>query len=171
MRSSSSTTSASGAASSSTSALKRIRDESPLLILPVLEGSYPPAGQPRLFHVTAFRDWTAAVREQVENACERAGVRYQIGYDRMTPEILHSIWTDICQASFIVADITGFNPNALFELAMAHALGRPSLMMTQDRDAHAQLPALRKMRTHHYEAVNSSRKLAALLDRFLAGSE
>ncbi len=70
--------------------------------------------------------------------------------------------------------------NSLFNGPPKPGLMRPTKIETayrradkdlQDRDAHAQMPALRKMRTHHYDAVNGSREPAALLDRFLAGSE
>jgi formylglycine-generating enzyme required for sulfatase activity len=43
--------------------------------------------------------------------------------------------TDICQniqrARFIVAEVTGKNPNVFYELGMAHILGKPVILITQ----------------------------------------
>ena len=45
--------------------------------------------------------------------------------------ILRDIVQSIEQASLIVADLTGDNPNVYYELGIAHALNKPVIMMTQ----------------------------------------
>ena len=54
-----------------------------------------------------------------------------IGYERLDPDILGAIWRDIGSASFVVADITNLNPNAALELAIAQAMGRPTLVLSR----------------------------------------
>src|SRR5947209_8635601 len=46
--------------------------------------------------------------------------------------ILKGIIAGIDSAHLIVADITGLNPNVMYELGVAHALGRPVVMLTQN---------------------------------------
>jgi hypothetical protein len=120
--------------------LDRVEGEKSLLVLPAFPGSYPPEGRPRLFHVTAFRDWAKATQAETKRACERAGINYQIGYDRLHPDVMRTVWNDLCEATFVVADTTNLNPNALLELAIAQALGRRTIILTQNLRPHAWLP-------------------------------
>ena len=45
--------------------------------------------------------------------------------------IMRDVIASINQAQLIIADVTGGNPNVLYELGVAHALNRPVIMMTQ----------------------------------------
>lgn len=150
--------------------LDRLDGENSLLVLPAFPGSYPPDGRHRLFHVAAFRDWGKVAQTETRSACERAMVSYHIGYERLNPDVLRAIWSDLCEASFVVADITNLNPNAVLELAMAQALGRRTLILTQNREPHAHFPAVQKVRTHLYDPNERRADLARLLDSFLAGT-
>ena len=152
-------------------ALDRLEGENPLLVLPAFAGTYPTEGRRELFHIAAFRDWSKIAQEEARMACERAGVNYGIGYDRMDPDIIRIIWSDICRASFVIADITNLNPNAVLELAMAQAIGRPTLILTQNSEPHVYFPAVQKVRTHQYNPEKGRADLASLLDDFLAGTQ
>jgi len=46
--------------------------------------------------------------------------------------IIDDIHRSILNASICIADVTGRNPNVSYELGMAHALGKPVLIITQD---------------------------------------
>jgi hypothetical protein len=48
-------------------------------------------------------------------------------------EILVDIWQSINGADFVIADITGRNPNVLYELGIAHALAKPERRGYPDR--------------------------------------
>ena len=109
--------------------LDRSEGANALLTSPGFPGSYPLAERPVLFHVTGFRAWAKVAQEEVRNASERATVEYRIGSESLSPEIVRSVWDDLCQASFVVADITNLNPNAVLELGIAHSLGRPTLIL------------------------------------------
>ncbi|MEQ1676176.1 MAG: hypothetical protein ABL876_05730 [Chitinophagaceae bacterium] len=47
------------------------------------------------------------------------------------PIIIEDIWTQINQAGLIIADVTGKNSNVMYELGIAHALGKPVVLITQ----------------------------------------
>lgn len=46
--------------------------------------------------------------------------------------IIDDIHRSIMNAAICIADVTGRNPNVSYELGMAHALGKPVLIITQD---------------------------------------
>jgi hypothetical protein len=49
-------------------------------------------------------------------------------------QIMSEIWTAISQASIIIADCTGRNPNVFYEIGIAHSFGKPTILMTQSLD-------------------------------------
>jgi nucleoside 2-deoxyribosyltransferase len=55
------------------------------------------------------------------------------GDDVFTPtDILIDIWHSINGADFVIADITGRNPNVLYELGIAHTLAKPVLILSRN---------------------------------------
>lgn len=46
--------------------------------------------------------------------------------------IIEDIWAKINQAALIIADVTGKNPNVMYEVGIAHALGKPTILITQE---------------------------------------
>ena len=150
-------------------ALERLRDPSALLVCPAFPA--PPAAATRmLFHVSAFRDWSLPVQQAVRSACVRAGIDYRIGHEDLDPAILRAVWAGLAQSAFVVADLTTLNPNAVLELAIAQAMGRPSLILSRHADTTLHLPALQKLRIHTYDVDAAGlQALGRLLDRFLGG--
>jgi nucleoside 2-deoxyribosyltransferase len=81
------------------------------------------------------QEWSAEVHRTLARACEAAGVRAVRGDDLFTPtDILEDIWQSINAADFVIADITGRNPNVLYELGIAHALAKPVLILSRDAE-------------------------------------
>jgi Nucleoside 2-deoxyribosyltransferase len=50
----------------------------------------------------------------------------------LTTTILEKIGKLISQADVVIADCSGRNPNVFYELGMAHALGKPVVLITSD---------------------------------------
>lgn len=60
------------------------------------------------------------------------------------PQITHDIWKQIRSCRLVVAELTGRNPNVLYELGLAHAIGKPAVIMTRNEaDVPFDLKALR----------------------------
>lgn len=48
--------------------------------------------------------------------------------------IMDEIWSAIYYSKVIIADCTGKNPNVFYEIGLAHAIGRPVILITQNPD-------------------------------------
>ena len=48
-----------------------------------------------------------------------------------TGSIIEDVWQRIGSSGVITADVTGRNPNVMYEIGMAHTLGKPVVIMTQ----------------------------------------
>lgn len=57
--------------------------------------------------------------------------------------IIQDIWDQIRSARLVVAELTSANPNVLYEVGLAHALGKPIIFVTRDQDVPFDLRALR----------------------------
>src|SRR5262245_13407600 len=88
--------------------------------------------QATCFIVMPFGEaWSPDVHRILARACEAASVRSVRGDDLFTPtDILEDIWQSINAADFVIADITGRNPNVLYELGIAHTLAKPVLILS-----------------------------------------
>lgn len=66
-------------------------------------------------------EWSNDVHRVIRDTCTDGGVQPTRGDDIFTPtDIMDDIWQGIYAADFIIADITGRNPNVLYELGIAH---------------------------------------------------
>ncbi len=82
--------------------------------------------------------WSDATYRFVLDVARRLGdsVRiYRADEITETGRITQQIVSSIQQADALVADITGLNPNVMWELGYAHALDKKVVILTQDVDA------------------------------------
>jgi len=45
--------------------------------------------------------------------------------------IMQDVWDLMNAVTFLIADTTGLNPNVMYEIGMAHAVGKPVILLTQ----------------------------------------
>ena len=90
-------------------------------------------GPVRCFIVMPFSlEWSNDVHQALVAACKGTSVTPVRGDDVFTPtDILVDIWQSINGADFVIADITGRNPNVLYELGVAHTLAKPVLIISR----------------------------------------
>lgn len=48
--------------------------------------------------------------------------------------IVDDIWNSIKSCRFVLAELTGKNPNVLYEIGLAHAIGKPVIIITRNGD-------------------------------------
>jgi len=78
------------------------------------------------------RIYNTIVRPQIEQldlTCRRADDL------KSNQAIMYDVWKSICEAEIIFADITGLNPNVMYELGIAHALGKETIIINQKNEA------------------------------------
>jgi hypothetical protein len=68
--------------------------------------------------------------EAVKPALERTGLipRRAVEFDD-DEDKLKSIWRDICRSRMVVVDLTGSDPRVMYELGIAHTVGKESLVL------------------------------------------
>jgi hypothetical protein len=124
-------------------------------------------GVRRLFHVMPFKKgWPDDVRKRTAAACKQAGVSYRRGDEVEDARVIRSIWDEICLASHVLVDLSGFNPNVCLELAVAQVLGKSVLAVGQDGTKEQLFPMLKNVRVRDYSL--SGEGYESLLATFLA---
>ncbi len=88
----------------------------------------------RCFLVMPFSsEWSDNVHTALSSACKALAVQPLRGDDLFTPtDILVDIWHSLNSSDFVIADITGRNPNVLYELGIAHTLAKPVLIISRN---------------------------------------
>jgi hypothetical protein len=78
-------------------------------------------------------EWSESVTESLRKVCKRMNIHALRGDDIFRPtDILDDIWDGLTSADFVIAEITGKNANVFYELGMAHAIGKPVLILAQN---------------------------------------
>ena len=71
----------------------------------------------------------------IKDACKKAGAYCERVDEQIFQEtILDRIYNQIAKADVIVADMTGRNANVFYEVGYAHALGKTTILLTQEAD-------------------------------------
>lgn len=71
----------------------------------------------------------------IKQSCEDAGGYCErVDEQIFTESILERVYNQISKADFIVADMTNRNPNVFYEVGYAHALGKRTILLTQNVD-------------------------------------
>lgn len=108
--------------------------ESPFLIHPVFRSRIAEVDDSFCFVLMPFRpNWSERVYKNIfRPAIEKAGYQCQRSDESGEQIITESIWTDICRSKVIVADLTGKNENVMYEIGIAHTVGKPVVLLSQN---------------------------------------
>ena len=89
---------------------------------------------PEVFVVMPFDETMKPVYDDhIRPAVERAGFEVGRGDDFFTSnQVMHDIWAAINDAQIVIADCSGRNPNVFYEVGLCHAIGRDTILLTQD---------------------------------------
>jgi nucleoside 2-deoxyribosyltransferase len=99
--------------------------------------------------------------ELIKPASEKFGLSVFRADDIMTPGVItEQIRAAIQQSRICIADISGQNPNVLYEVGLAQAIGKPVLLLAQDAE---KLPFdLSNLRVHVYNINHPARHIRNL---------
>ena len=111
-------------------------------VAPVVAASEPDEAEaPRIFVIMPFKpDWSMTVYEMIRRATQSLDLDPRPVVKRADAitdpgRITDQIIAEIKACDVIVADITGLNPNVMWELGYAHALEKPAVILNQDVDS------------------------------------
>jgi len=113
---------------------------------------YPVTDRPRrqgdlrlCFLAMPTKDWLPDVQRTIEAAA--VGFQCKLSVDNAAPgDIMNQVWQDIRRSEVVVADLTDKNPNVFYEMGLAHALGKTTIIIKQ-KDAP---PVPFDLRSHKY---------------------
>jgi hypothetical protein len=86
------------------------------------------------FHLCPFMEpFDTIYRDHISKTAKKSGFTIERADEIFgTGLIVEDIWQAIVTASVVIADVTGRNPNVMYEIGMAHTVGKPVVIMTQD---------------------------------------
>ena len=73
-----------------------------------------------------YEQHVKGVVEETGLSCIRGDDIYGIN------SVMEDVWTSLCRCRIVLGEFTGRNPNVLYEAGIAHTLGKPLVMITQD---------------------------------------
>lgn len=98
-----------------------------------------------------YQDWRCVFDTVLKPAITQRGFRV-VRSDELAGNLVAAIVGAICRAKVVIADISGLNPNVMWELGIAHTLAKRVIIVSQDR----QIPTLLKTeRVTRYDASQS----------------
>src|SRR5436190_2703313 len=80
-----------------------------------------------LFQVQYERVIRPAI-EELGLICIRADELYS------RPQVMADIWKSIRKSRLVIAELTGRNANVFYEIGLAHAIGKPIILLTRNED-------------------------------------
>jgi hypothetical protein len=98
--------------------------------------SIPPDKQLDLFILMPFSSNIKGVYEDhIKSVAASLNLKVARADDFFTAHaIVSDIWTAICKSRVILADCTGRNPNVFYEIGLAHAVGKPVVLIAQNSE-------------------------------------
>lgn len=107
-----------------------------MIVEPYLGAPEQTARSIDLFIVMPFQESLKPVWEDhIKRVAERLGLTLSRGDDFFTAHsVMSDVWNAICRARVIIADCTGRNPNVFYEIGLAHVIGKPVVLITQNND-------------------------------------
>jgi hypothetical protein len=92
------------------------------------------AKKEKCFIISPFGSWFDRYYDEIYvPAVEAAGLDPVRADDLYRPSaIMHDIWGFVRTSRVMVADLTDKNPNVFYELGLAHAVGKPVILLTQE---------------------------------------
>ena len=93
---------------------------------------------PKLNHAAVMMPFSAdftPIYDVIRAVCAESGCPALRVDDIYGPtKIINDVFSTIVQSRMVVCDLTGRNPNVLYETGLAHALGRDVILITQHKD-------------------------------------
>jgi hypothetical protein len=120
---------------------------------------------PEVFVVMPFdKDLTLVYDKHIAKVMGNLGLNVARADNFFTNgSIMADVWTALNHATMIIADCTGRNPNVFYEIGIAHALGKETILVSQSVD---DVPFdLRHLRVIEYKYPRGMKEFEAALEK------
>lgn len=88
--------------------------------------------KPKIFMIMPFEDGFFEVYEMIKSKFNDKFEFSNAAVEDYQQNILADIIQPLYDADLVLADLTGFNPNVMYELGVAHTFGKKTIIITQD---------------------------------------
>lgn len=86
-----------------------------------------------VFVLTPFNDNYRETFFSIKAVCDKLNLKCLRGDEEYIPnDVFPTILRHIIRSRFLIANITGRNPNVMYELGLAHAFGKPTIIISQN---------------------------------------
>lgn len=116
---------------------------------------HPMFGKPRVVSapdIFVLMPFDATLRPVYDDHIKRVAGQLTMSVGRAddfftTHAVMDDIWAAVYSAKIVIGDCTGRNPNVFYEIGMAHTIGKPVILITQNEaDVPFDLQSLRYIR-------------------------
>lgn len=117
--------------------LRELGEGAPLALYnPIFSGRGFKPDRSLVFVLMPFHDGFRPIYDNViKPTIESFGLRTVRADDIYGPKaIIEDIWRLLNEAAYVIADLTGKNPNVFYEVGLAHAIGKSVVFLTQSLD-------------------------------------
>jgi hypothetical protein len=106
-----------------------------MVVKPYFGLSTAPSMKSDIFVLMPFIDSLNHVyRDHISKVAENLALQIARADDFFTANtIMADIWNAICDAQLVIADCTGRNPNAFYEIGLAHTIEKQVVLITQKK--------------------------------------
>jgi hypothetical protein len=101
---------------------------------PIFGEILPPSDEKFAFVLMPFEaELTEIYNQVIKPVVESKELKCKRANDYKTNKgIMKDIWDAICKSQIVIADMTGLNPNVMYELGIAHTVGKQTIMIIQE---------------------------------------
>lgn len=107
-----------------------------VLCSPIFGVPEQPAVRADIFVVMPFlKELKPVYDDHIRPAAQKMNLTIARGDDFFTAKsVMSDIWNAMSACRLVIADCTGRNPNVFYEMGMAHTLGKPVILISQNQE-------------------------------------
>jgi len=107
-----------------------------IICSPIFGRPSNPSANSDVFVIMPFlKDLKPVYEDHIRNTVQELHLSIARGDDFFTAKsVMSDIWDAINSCRIVIADCTGRNPNVFYEIGMAHTLGKPVILISQNKD-------------------------------------
>jgi len=110
--------------------------EGSIICSPIFGRPSKPSLKSDIFVVMPFlKNLKPVYDDHIRSTVQKMNLTVSRGDDFFTAKsIISDVWDAINSCRVVIADCTGRNPNVFYEIGMAHTLGKPVILISQDKE-------------------------------------